>query len=238
MSLVGEKLTELTAITILNGTDIIYAVSDPGGNPLSRKITKNDFSKYPDGTIIYDSNGNEVLQILKVESAVNQLTLRNAATNTPPEIQASGDDTNVDLKLLGKGTGTVYGNRETWAYPLTDETTPPTTGVKYTTEPAPYNMTLEDVIAGLTLAGAGAALFEFDILKESAVNSNVFATIFSTRPTIDAGEFTSTTAATQPVIANNTWEKGRRLQLSIHALDTNAAARGAKLSIIAHATSR
>ena len=238
MSLDGEKVTELPALTILDATDLVYVIDEVGGNPLSRKITRADFSKYPDGTIIYDSDGNEVLQVLKTANAVNQLTLKNAATNTPPEIQASGDDTNVDLKLLGKGTGTVYGNRETWAYPLTNETTPPTIGVKYTTEPAPYNMTLEDVIAGLTAAGAGAALFEFDILKENAVNANAFTTIFSTRPTIDAAEFTSTTATTPPVLSVTTWEKGRRLQLSIHAVDTDAAARGAKLSIIAHATSR
>ena len=56
--------------------------------------------------------------------------------------------------------------------------------------------------------------------------------------TIDATEFTSTTAATPPVISVSTWEKGRRLQLSIDTLDTGGTARGAKISLITHATAK
>jgi len=234
-----QKLTALTAITVLVGTDIIYVVSDPGGSPLSRKITKADFMKFPDGTVIYDANGNEVIKVLKVASAVNEITFLNAATAGSPEIRATGDDTNIDVKFVPKGTGTFFGNRETWAYPITDETTAPTTGVKYTTEPAPYDMKIEDVIAGLTTAGTGAALFTFDILKEdTAPNTNTFTTIFSTKPTIDASEFTSTTAATPPVLSVTTWEKGRRLQLKIDTLDTDGLARGAKIELVTHATAK
>lgn len=298
-----EKLTALTAITVLVGTDIIYVVSDPGGSPLSRKITKDDFSKYPDGTVIFDSNGNEVIKVLKVASAVNEVTFLNAATAGQPEIRATGGDTNIDLLITGKGTGvpkvtsmkivtildtngnelvkfttaasavneltivnaatatpvliqttggdtnidgkfdakgtgTFYGVRETWAWPLTDEETLPVVDTIYVTEPAPYDMALEDVIAGLTVAGAGAALWTVDILKEDSVNANAFTTILSTLVTIDAAEYTSTTAATPPVISVATWEKGRRLQLKIALLDTDTLARGAKISLLAHATAR
>ena len=67
---------------------------------------------------------------------------------------------------------------------------------------------IEDVIAGLTTAGTGAALFTFDILKENSVNANAFTTIFTTKPTIDASEFTSTTAATAMALNVTTLEKG------------------------------
>ncbi len=187
---------------------------------------------------ILDSNGNELLIFTTTASAVNELTLVNAATATPVELQATGGDTDVDVQFTPKGTGTFYGNRETWSWPLTDETTAPTTGVKYTTEPAPYDMSIEDAIAGLTTAGTGAALWTIDVLKEDSVNADTFTTIFSTLPTIDASEFTSTTAATPPVISVSTWEKGRRLQLSISTLDTDGLARGSKISLLTHATAK
>ncbi len=186
---------------------------------------------------ILDANGLESLIFTSTASAVNELTLVNAATATPVEIQATGDDTDVDVQFTPKGAGTFYGNRETWGWPLTDETTAPTTGVKFTTEPAPYDMAIEDAIAGLTTAGT-TDTFVLDVLKEDSVNADTFTTIFSTTPTIDATEFTSTTAATPPVISVSTWEKGRRLQLEIVTLDTGGTARGVKIELITHATAK
>lgn len=297
------KLSGLAAITTATGDDLIYIVDDPSGTPVSKKITKADFMKFVDGAVIYDDAGLEVIKILKTATAVNEVTVQNAATGSGPTVSATGDDSNIDLNLAGKGTGvpkvtsmkivtildtngnelfkftttasavneltvanaststavvisttggdtnidckfspkgtgTFYGNREVFSYPLTDETTAPTTGVKYTTEPCPYDSTIEDVIAGLTTAGTGAALFTFDILMEDSVNANTFTTIFSTKPTIDASEFTSTTAATAMVLSTTAWAKGKRLQLKIDTLDTNGLGRGAKLVIITHATAR
>jgi len=77
-----------------------------------------------------------------------------------------------------------------------------------------------------------------DILKENSVNANAFTTILSTKVTIDASEFTSTTADTAPVLSVTTWEKGRRLQLSISAIDSNSLGKGAKVELITHATAQ
>ena len=133
--------------------------------------------------------------------------------------------------LKGIMIGTVY--ESVFAYPLSDETSALTTGVKYVTEPAPYTFTITDVIGGLTTAGTGAALFTFDILLEdTAPNTNTFTTIFSIKPTIDASEFTTTTAATPMVLSQTTVAKGKRLQLKIETLDTNGLARGAKIEIL------
>ena len=120
-----------------------------------------------------------------------------------------------------------------FSYPLTDETTLPTTGVKYVTEPAAYAYTITDVIGGLTIAGTGAALFTFDILLEdTAPNTNTFTTIFTTKPTIDASEFTTTTAVTPMVLNLTAVAKGKRLQLKIETLDSDSLARGAKIAIL------
>lgn len=56
---------------------------------------------------LVDSNGNELIELAKVASAVNQILVLNAAAGNPPEIQAAGE-TDVDLKLVGKGTGRVF----------------------------------------------------------------------------------------------------------------------------------
>ena len=56
---------------------------------------------------IGDENGNEQLIFQTTSSAVNQIDVTNAATGGHPLIQASGDDTNINLKLDGKGSGVV-----------------------------------------------------------------------------------------------------------------------------------
>jgi len=59
-----------------------------------------------------DVNGNaigngteELIKFSETASAVNELTVTNSATGNAPEISATGDDTNIDLKLTPKGTG-------------------------------------------------------------------------------------------------------------------------------------
>lgn len=60
--------------------------------------------------ILYDADGNEYVKLSKVASAVNELTLKNAATGNAPEVQATGGDTNIDLNLVSKGTGEIQLN--------------------------------------------------------------------------------------------------------------------------------
>ena len=58
-------------------------------------------------TGINDANGAELIKVTATASAVNEVTLANAATGNKPTITASGTDTNVTMKLAGKGTGSV-----------------------------------------------------------------------------------------------------------------------------------
>ena len=59
-----------------------------------------------------DVNGNaigdgtlELLKFAETGSAVNELTITNAATGNPPALSATGGDADINLKLAGKGTG-------------------------------------------------------------------------------------------------------------------------------------
>ena len=104
-----------------DANETTLAVADPTAD---RTITLPDAT----GTVLLDTqielanNGsinddsqNEYLKFTKLASAVNELTIRNAATGgaassgtlTAPTLEATGGDSNVDLALLPKGTGFV-----------------------------------------------------------------------------------------------------------------------------------
>jgi hypothetical protein len=60
------------------------------------------------GAAIDDANGNELIKFPStVASAVNELTVSNAATGASPSISATGGDTNIDITLTPKGSGSV-----------------------------------------------------------------------------------------------------------------------------------
>ncbi len=61
----------------------------------------------PHATQILDTNNNEVLVLGSTASAVNEVTITNAATAGTPSITATGGDTNVALSIASKGTGVV-----------------------------------------------------------------------------------------------------------------------------------
>jgi hypothetical protein len=56
-------------------------------------------------TSINDTNGNELFGVTATASAVNELTVANAATGNNPVISATGSDTNIGITLTPKGTG-------------------------------------------------------------------------------------------------------------------------------------
>lgn len=60
--------------------------------------------KFADLGFIADANGNELIILDTVTSAVNELTLANAATGNLVTLSATGGDTNVGLLISPKGT--------------------------------------------------------------------------------------------------------------------------------------
>jgi len=59
------------------------------------------------GTSLNDTSGNELIKVTATSSAVNEITLANAASNNDPTITASGGSTNIGIKLAAKGTGSI-----------------------------------------------------------------------------------------------------------------------------------
>lgn len=56
---------------------------------------------------VIDTNGNELLKVSATASAVNELTLTNAATGNNPTFSATGGDTNIGISFVPKGTGLI-----------------------------------------------------------------------------------------------------------------------------------
>jgi hypothetical protein len=74
---------QLSGILDTNGNDIII---DNGG-------------------AIEDDSNNEYVKFVKTATAVNEVSVTNAAASGAPEISATGDDTDIDLKITPKGSG-------------------------------------------------------------------------------------------------------------------------------------
>lgn len=67
---------------------------------------------------INDSNGNELLKFTTVGSAVNELTISNAATGNNPQISATGTNAAISINMVSKGnapTLRLLGNSSTSA---------------------------------------------------------------------------------------------------------------------------
>jgi hypothetical protein len=62
-------------------------------------------------TAIFDSAGAELIKVTATGSAVNEFTIANAASGSSPVLSATGDDTNLNVIINGKGTGSVQTNK-------------------------------------------------------------------------------------------------------------------------------
>jgi len=109
------------------GDKVVFASASDGTNPIIKEVAlglssivsdtspqlggdldTNSFNiAFDDAHGINDENGNEQIVFQTTSSAVNQLDITNAATGNAPSIQATGGDSNINLKVGPKGTGLV-----------------------------------------------------------------------------------------------------------------------------------
>ena len=105
---VDSAIAELEAekLALAGGTmtgNITMGANDISG---TGSVTATTFSGNLIGNIL-DSNENELVKGTATASAVNEITVTNAATGNGPTISATGSDTNIDLNIEAKGTGIV-----------------------------------------------------------------------------------------------------------------------------------
>ena len=119
-------------------------------------------------------------------------------------------------------------HRENLTVAVGDEVTPLTTGTAKITFRMPYALELLEARASVTTAPTGSTL-QCDV-NEGGVS------IFSTPITIDAGETTSTTAATPPVISDTGLADDAEITIDIDQVGSTIAGTGLKVSLIGYRT--
>ena len=114
----------VTFSTTDKGDKIVVAMADDGTNPNIKEIalglteisedtspqlggnldTNSHNILIDDAHFIADENSNEQIIFQTTSSAVNQIDVTNAATGNSPSIEATGDDSNINLTLGRKGS--------------------------------------------------------------------------------------------------------------------------------------
>lgn len=93
-------------IPALSDSDTL-SLTDVAQTLTNKTLTAPTMSQPKVSGYIADANGAEIFSITATGSAVNHVGVQNAGTGTNPILNASGDDSNVNLNLSGKGTGSV-----------------------------------------------------------------------------------------------------------------------------------
>ena len=73
----------------------------------TQTLTNKTLTSPKIGTSILDTNGNELALLTATGSAVNEITLANAATGNNPTLTATGGDANVGISFVTKGSGVI-----------------------------------------------------------------------------------------------------------------------------------
>ena len=103
-----KKITRSTVVSGLAASGAISNVVEDTTPQLGGNLDTNSHSiLLDDAHFIGDENGNEQIIFQTTSSAVNQFDVTNAATGNAPELSATGDDTNISLKITPKGSGQV-----------------------------------------------------------------------------------------------------------------------------------
>ena len=116
---IGFQLQDSNSNEVVIGASVASAVNEitvsnaaTGNNPQVAATGETNVSievrsRGTGDVILADDAGNQILIADDVASAINEITVRNAAIGTNPSLRATGDDTDIGIDLVPAGTGAV-----------------------------------------------------------------------------------------------------------------------------------
>jgi hypothetical protein len=104
VTLIGPASTADITLTLPATADTLV------GKATTDTLTNKTLTSPRIGTAIFDTGGAELIKLTATGSAVNEITIANAASGAGPTVSATGE-TNVNLNLDAKGTGSVEINK-------------------------------------------------------------------------------------------------------------------------------
>ena len=103
MAYIGKLPAAVQTGIATTATGTILTITDTS-------VSSTQNIQLPNAKSIADDSGNEYIKFVKTSSAVNEISITNTATGNPPNISATGGDTNIGLSFTTKGTGLVKFN--------------------------------------------------------------------------------------------------------------------------------
>lgn len=217
-----------------DGTAYVKATADTAGNAEAVGVV----TAVPDsGTFAYQTAG--VVATLSALTPGELYYLQDdgslgtsAGTVDKPILIATSATSAVLILAIGGESGGGGGGGgssvQSFVVACSDEITDLTTGASKVTFRMPYAFTVTGVRASLTTAATGSAV-QVDINEGGT-------TILSTKLTIDDGEKSSESAATQAVISDGSLADDAEITIDIDAVGSTTPGKGLKVSIIGSPT--
>jgi len=171
----GTGITSLgTGVATFLGTpssaNLLAAVTDETGTGALVFGTSPTLATPTITTAINDTNGNELIKFTSVASAVNDITVANAASGNNPSIAVTGGGANISLPIDAKGTGRVIldgAGAASSGYVATSQTS---TSTSYT------DLATAGPAATVTIGRSGMAL----VFLSAELRGSTFASGYST----------------------------------------------------------
>jgi hypothetical protein len=184
------------------------------------------------GNVLIEDAGNLVVGSTtgtKIGTATTQkIGFFNATPIVQPAATTSIQGIATALSNLGLIASSTIQVQEVIQAACSDENTAITVGTAKVTFRMPYAMTLTSVRASLSTAQTSGTIFTIDV-NQGGVS------IFSTRPTIDNGEKTTTTAATPSVLSTTALTDDAEITVDVDQIG-DSTAKGLKITLIGYRT--
>ena len=140
------------------GDAVIKGGNGTGAHASGDVIVRGGTGGSAEGKVkINDSSNNEIAIFERTASAVNEVTITNAATSNAPAISTTGGDSHIDLLLSPKGNGVVNVPANYESLTITDDTLVTKAWVNANVVTSTDDLTLRTAIAsGATTTNIGS----------------------------------------------------------------------------------